>query len=146
MTIRGPGDSVPIKTRLDDGTLLSDRFVITYFDPERSLLYTCGHCFPSNASLQRPDGELVSTSGYMDADRDEGVEVAVVLIWKTPFDSDPLCATGRSSSSAAGSFRPEQSFTFIAKARRSRARSLGDCPAVESCTRTSSTASRTCRA
>jgi hypothetical protein len=83
MAVYGPGDAVPIRTTLDDGTRLADQFVVTYFDPDRCLLFTCGHCFPSNASLQRADGELVATTGYMDACRDEGVEVAVVRIWNT---------------------------------------------------------------
>lgn len=92
--MHGPGDAVSIRTRLDDGLEIDGEFIITFFDKERSLLYTCGHCFPTNAELLK-DGQLLCTSGYMETDRDDGIEVAIVRLWNSFAFSDYIKGHGR---------------------------------------------------
>lgn len=76
-----PGDRINITFIINDKTnnfKLNDKFTITHFDGK--YLYTCGHCFPKNASTNF--GKLIYSSGF--DTKDEKIERAIIEI-KTEF-------------------------------------------------------------
>ena len=69
-----PGDKLPIKYNIPSIGQFNDIIHITYID--NTYLYTCGHCFPSNAKSNYLD--LCYTSGFDTPN--EGEENAVLKI------------------------------------------------------------------
>jgi hypothetical protein len=74
-----PGDSLKISVRIDANLTITDEVVMTYFDIERCLFMTCGHCFPRNAQLKNKRSKLLSTSGFDEVGSER--EVAHLKIW-----------------------------------------------------------------
>lgn len=69
------GDKINIKYNLNDITI-DGLATITYI--ENDLLYTCGHCFPKNASTIF--GDLIYSSGF--DTKSESQEIAIIKIKK----------------------------------------------------------------
>ena len=68
------GDKIDIKYTIDKNTELSDNAIITYINND--YLYTCGHCFPKNATLKY--GDLIYSSGFDTIDEEN--ELAVIKL------------------------------------------------------------------
>ena len=68
------GDKIDIKYTIDKNTELSDNAIITYINNDH--IYTCGHCFPKNATLKY--GDLIYSSGFDTIDEEN--ELAVIKL------------------------------------------------------------------
>ena len=79
---RGPGDRLPMNVYVKDLNItLDDTVVITYFDKNTSVVYTCGHCMPHNGKLRNIPSTIMYTSGYGTFTDD--IEVAKIKVWNS---------------------------------------------------------------